>query len=553
MMDKIETFRASLRDVIPCNLRRRLDFVSSCIDGEFRLDSIVEFFKCYGYMMYDRDAKVRLLRERVAREDVLAHTLINALDSCRTTEDFSQSMKLQMQIVRDILQSAFDNINNINDDGERPAKKMRLDGDGDENASPDYDTLLRISIDHLKSIVSFIDRDSTYFDHCLSVNEEMQHLISRDHVIRQSICTSMWIASSTYDSSAIMTIVAQDMLLSTGTQTHVMFLFVIRVTTIVIFLIVNFVRNSLVSVRAGNVVIVDDDGDVEMRHDVTIEGFYDDGGTNATNNFPPVVSIDNFVATFVINTIRECFATYLDWPVKLLANDEITIAFSTMKRNIMHELMTSRGSNFSWMRVMRGKLYVNDSALLGFFEEFSTVLQQTDGAGGSGGGANGATNDDSAFDNALKVLSPVNNVERERPTKLTQQMRNRYEEFSANIRLCKSAICATTKITTSSSSKWKSVSDDCALLVLFATIACLDDRLASSPSDGDCGGGGAAASINCRLTSTIQNDKELLSTVKESLNAKDKSYFAIMQAVNFRLMSSSRISRTVRSNSFSTI
>lgn len=490
--------------------------------------------------MYDRDAKVHALRARVSPEDRAAHTLIHALDSCRSTTEFSQSMKLQMSIVRDILQSAFNDMNTIavdssddddddndvppakrkradrNDGNEPPAKKLRRDESSTSSSSssqpPDYDALLRLSIDQLKTIVSFIDRDSNYFDHCLQLNNEMQQLIG----LHDATSSTTTIPSYVINSSDVMTFVVRDMLTSTGTQTHVMFLFVIRVTTIIIFLIVNFVRNSSVSS-----VQADDENDVTME-DVSVEGFYDDATSAVAATFPPVMTIDNFVATFVINMIRECFATYLDWPVKLLAHNDITISFPTIKHTVVHDLSRIRGgSSSSWIRVLRGKLYINDSALLGFFEEFSTAVQ-------SSGGASAAGSADATFENTMQIANPMN---RDRPARMTRQMYNRYDEFMTNINCCKNAICTATKI----SSDWKCVSDDCSLLILFAVLACLDDRLASND--------GESSPSSCRLTATLQNERELLPSVNEAINARDKSYFAVMQAVYFRLMSSTRITR----------
>jgi len=364
----------------------------------------------------------------------------------------------------------------------------------------------------------------------------------------------------------VLSAVLRDMLLTTGRQTNILFLFVIRITTVLIFLITNFVRNPSVSVRPGDV----DSPSAAMIDEM---GLFSSAAANngavavaaetrgcVRSAFEPIITVDNFVATFIIDSIRCCFATYISWPRKVCDNDNETLSLCKIRRCIVRSLSDKRPS-LAWLRVLRGQLYVNDTVLSGFFEEFSSAyraassgsryVQGTGVGGGDGSGGGGADDISSFLHTSNYEINP------KKQFKLQRDLAGKYEDFRALFDICKRAIQSAVKLpggverlsnddddngggsgaVVGATTTDRSLPDDVARLMVFSILACFDDRVnVDSLMDTD-------RFADDRLLSAKVDGDRRRDGLAFVTGQRDRSYSALMLSANFRLLLNAKISQ----------
>lgn len=458
--------RIRLRDVIPCNLRSTHDFLQSSVTLAVETSYLETFAKCYGYLMYDRSKKLSHIQSGDAT--TRARVVVQWLSEIQDIDTFRRTLYDHLiqtrSLLRDDMMDALDLDDDINE-----ALKNRGDGSGDDDGCNDDSKrktdersstsstddakisgrdLLRIARDSLDQILAFL-RSEDHLRRAINVNGFFREIFVTDSSQARARVENVWngvataTTTSSFDANAILSIVLQDAILSTGLETHSLLLFLVRVSLLFTFLVSQtFGRKDRDD--GGN-----DDGDDDP---VNVARVFSETPKNETTDVVfdyfstfDSMTMDKFIGTVFVRIVRSAFVNFVEWPCRLVENNGRTIDLNAIHGALTRNLLFEKSSDvFStesvrWLRAfgprrLFGKsekevrLYVNATSVIGMFEQMSRGIATEDvSAAGRWDAATAMFGTDGNNDETTKRL---------RIQAYSIELKRLYTDYQRSARLC---------------------------------------------------------------------------------------------------------------------
>lgn len=229
-LTEVNLFPVIVRNVIPCNLSHD-SFLSSEISWMCNETVLITFLRCYGYLMYDRDVKLNAAVNGCA--DAGAMRILAALNECRDPASFEIAAREQLDCIKSVI------ISGLNEENELlPAafSSLRDNNDAANGTNLDEDvrnvdskhSILRLAVQSLEKVVSFL-RDTAFLERGVRVNEFCRRLLARsDRFDSVRRARHIWTDVPIADAGDVLSRVLQDAIVTTGLDTHTMFMYIFR-------------------------------------------------------------------------------------------------------------------------------------------------------------------------------------------------------------------------------------------------------------------------------------------------------------------------------------
>lgn len=382
-----------IRDIVPCNLRAvGTNFLRSSVNLALDTYHLRTFIRCYGYLMYNRDEKIKSLVERrklltaatATTTNVTsdAETMLQWLLEIRDLETFRQTLHNHLSQARTLMSDDMLETLDLDDDIDEVVRQYtdKLEKQYDTDARREKSAtlsendcgknkisgreLLRIARDSLDQILTFL-RAEDHVRRAINCNGYCRELFDVDASKAREQVNDVWLnlagSSSTtvIDANEILSAILKDSVLSTALETHSSLLFLVRVSLLFTFLVTQtlgrdltrcsttITKEQLLLPSDVNVIRVYVDDDYTRNDD-------DDGGDSterdAVRQYFEVydsMTMEKFIGTVFVQIIRSAFLNFVEWPCRLLENNERTINLSAIHGALTRSLRTRHNSEES--------------------------------------------------------------------------------------------------------------------------------------------------------------------------------------------------------------
>lgn len=411
--ESVDRVSITMSNVMPTNLRDpACSFLTSRVSFVTSFGRLVDFCRCYGYMLFDRDEKLNCLKNV---SDSQSQVILAALNECRDVDTFKELLAQQLQKLDRIVAGEQYLVDNDTSSSSLPTATAASENEH-------YRGLLDTARDSLRKILQYL-REDDKFTRSVAANDVCRIFTVNNamNTLRRNLVD--WLELNAMERSQVATtensvcnnlisVLFRDLVVGTAVETHVTFVFMIRASLLISFLVENIMLNDSVNValtaseeevsrlleaerRLTESIDNETTGTEERAYNTllrdvvryTRETSEQQQQQQPTDGQPvmrqhyEVVSSDHFVATVLMATVRCYFANFANWPYRVARNIKQSSSFDVNKMRdiIFYDLAKYRNydnNNCGWLRLIarnngQSRLYVNNESLWSMFEQLA--------------------------------------------------------------------------------------------------------------------------------------------------------------------------------------
>lgn len=265
----------SLVDVLPSNLQHTSPlFIASRLRVVLDWQQLMEFLQCYGYMMYDREEKIRMFTESPWES---VRSAAAACLSCGDPVTFRTILNAQLNRIDRLIADEFQTMSTTSaegnaaadddvpmdmttmDDDDAAAAGCNDNGGNDAGATmgvdgSSADRIVRAARDALRQLTSSLENDETFAKQ-MQTNSFYQYILAPTTIASLNDSLMEWkhVAESTASEelqlNLFVSCVIRDFITTTCTTTHSAIALILRMGVLVVFLMTQIARNPSVQLK----------------------------------------------------------------------------------------------------------------------------------------------------------------------------------------------------------------------------------------------------------------------------------------------------------------